>query len=324
MPQLVQALKYELFHHSPLAEFLLEKALNNTRVVGHAFFWALKANLHKHQPHSRERFFLILERFLMCCGQFKNDFFKQNLVNRRLESVFEFVKSTLKENSKQETEKQMALRLHQEEIRIKMIQQLVITHGRFDDMVFKTGRLVLQEEKITSEHKLTTEPSQQNRNELDDTEPRELDSLMGSQRRGSGKSSGDQTLLARRISAKATSHGSKGSEGMQYAFDADEINRFVDEKVKEIDVESDEPPKDVYYRHLKVDWTRELIYIPFNPKTPLASFADNGRIFMSKQIPLLIVINLATERETEAALRAQNSMLAQFDPAFLRSVEDHK
>lgn len=66
MPQLIQALKYELFHHSPLAEFLLEKALKNTRVVGHAFYWALKANLH--WPHSRERFYLILERFLMCCG----------------------------------------------------------------------------------------------------------------------------------------------------------------------------------------------------------------------------------------------------------------
>jgi hypothetical protein len=45
MPQLVQALKYELFHKSPLAEFLLEKALQNTRVVGHALFWSLKANL---------------------------------------------------------------------------------------------------------------------------------------------------------------------------------------------------------------------------------------------------------------------------------------
>jgi hypothetical protein len=45
MPQLVQALKYELFHRSPLAEFLLEKALTNTRVVGHAFYWALKATL---------------------------------------------------------------------------------------------------------------------------------------------------------------------------------------------------------------------------------------------------------------------------------------
>lgn len=53
--------------------------------MGHAFFWALKANLH--WRHSRERFFLILERFLMCCGQFKNDFYKQVLVNRALVEI---------------------------------------------------------------------------------------------------------------------------------------------------------------------------------------------------------------------------------------------
>jgi hypothetical protein len=45
MPQLVQALKYELFHKSPLSEFLLEKALMNPHVVGHTLFWCLKANL---------------------------------------------------------------------------------------------------------------------------------------------------------------------------------------------------------------------------------------------------------------------------------------
>ena len=45
MPQLVQALKYELWHKSPLSEFLLEKALQNTRVIGHTLFWCLKANL---------------------------------------------------------------------------------------------------------------------------------------------------------------------------------------------------------------------------------------------------------------------------------------
>ena len=82
MPQLPQALKYELFHQSPLGEFLLEKAISNVRVVGQPFFWAIKANLHIES--SRERFFLILERFLMCCGQFKDELFKQNLVNESL------------------------------------------------------------------------------------------------------------------------------------------------------------------------------------------------------------------------------------------------
>jgi phosphatidylinositol-4,5-bisphosphate 3-kinase/phosphatidylinositol-4-phosphate 3-kinase len=45
MPQLIQALKYELHHHSPLSEFLLEKAISNARVVGQAFFWSIKACL---------------------------------------------------------------------------------------------------------------------------------------------------------------------------------------------------------------------------------------------------------------------------------------
>ena len=66
-----------------MAEFLLEKALKNTRVIGHAFFWSLKANLNNpNELECQERFYLILERFLMCCGQFKNDLFKQNLVNK--------------------------------------------------------------------------------------------------------------------------------------------------------------------------------------------------------------------------------------------------
>lgn len=93
MPQLVQALKYELFHFSPLGEFLLERALENTRVVGHAFFWALKANLH--QANCRERFYLILERFLMCCGQFKDDLFKQCLVDQSLIRLSNFVNTSI-------------------------------------------------------------------------------------------------------------------------------------------------------------------------------------------------------------------------------------
>lgn len=79
IPQLVQALKYEIHHKSPLSEFLLERSLQNTRVVGHAFFWSLRAGLYEHRSY--ERFYLILERFLLCCGKFKNELFRQNAVN---------------------------------------------------------------------------------------------------------------------------------------------------------------------------------------------------------------------------------------------------
>ncbi len=69
MPQLVQSLKYELFHDSILSAFLLERAIKNTSVIGQAFFWSVKASLHS--KASFERLYLILERFLMVCGNFK-------------------------------------------------------------------------------------------------------------------------------------------------------------------------------------------------------------------------------------------------------------
>jgi len=48
--------------------------------------------------------------------------------------------------------------------------------------------------------------------------------------------------------------------------------------------------------------------MPFAPKNPFSSFADDGgSIFMSKKKPLLIVCNLANEKETEFALSAQNN-----------------
>ena len=47
--------------------------------------------------------------------------------------------------------------------------------------------------------------------------------------------------------------------------------------------------------------------MPFAPKNPFSSFADKGgAIFMSKKRPLLIVVNLANETETEKALASIN------------------
>ena len=66
IPQLTQALKYEIHHKSPLSEFLLERSLQNPRVVGHTFFWSLRAGMHDIKCF--ERFYLILERYLMCTG----------------------------------------------------------------------------------------------------------------------------------------------------------------------------------------------------------------------------------------------------------------
>lgn len=96
IPQLVQAIKYEIHHKSPLSEFLLERSLENTRVVGHAFFWSIKASLHEFRSY--ERFYLILERFLMCCGKYKHELYRQDVVNQALIKVHKEVTQRIQEH----------------------------------------------------------------------------------------------------------------------------------------------------------------------------------------------------------------------------------
>ena len=74
--------------------------------------------------HSQERFFLILERFLMCCGQFKNDIFKQDLVNRSCIDLSNFIIKKLNDKnvSKSIAKKLMHEELKKAEIRIKLLQ----------------------------------------------------------------------------------------------------------------------------------------------------------------------------------------------------------
>jgi phosphatidylinositol-4,5-bisphosphate 3-kinase catalytic subunit alpha/beta/delta len=57
--QLVQVLKYEPYHDSALARFLLQRSLCNRKLLGHEFFWHLKAELSV--PAIGERYGLLLE-----------------------------------------------------------------------------------------------------------------------------------------------------------------------------------------------------------------------------------------------------------------------
>ena len=72
MLQFSQALLYEEHHLSPLAEMLIERALKNPYVVGHSLYWTLKSNLYL--KVSYERYFVILEQFLMLGGRFIETF----------------------------------------------------------------------------------------------------------------------------------------------------------------------------------------------------------------------------------------------------------
>mmetsp|Transcript_81 Transcript_81/g.70 ORF Transcript_81/g.70 Transcript_81/m.70 type:complete len:224 (-) Transcript_81:685-1356(-) len=75
MPQLAQALCFESQHYSPLGELLIERSLKNPYIVGHELFWELRSQLHV--KALCERLGLILEQFLMLCGSYRVDLFKE-------------------------------------------------------------------------------------------------------------------------------------------------------------------------------------------------------------------------------------------------------
>eukprot|EP00826_Nyctotherus_ovalis_P064022 TRINITY_DN9387_c0_g1_i2.p1 TRINITY_DN9387_c0_g1~~TRINITY_DN9387_c0_g1_i2.p1 ORF type:complete len:464 (-),score=140.79 TRINITY_DN9387_c0_g1_i2:1947-3218(-) len=64
---------------------LLERALKNPYIVGHAFFWGLKSNLHLRTSY--ERYSILLEQFLMLCGKYKEELLIQLQVNEQLTNV---------------------------------------------------------------------------------------------------------------------------------------------------------------------------------------------------------------------------------------------
>ncbi|MES1909718.1 MAG: hypothetical protein MHM6MM_002418 [Cercozoa sp. M6MM] len=63
--QLVQALKFESYHDSPLARFLLQRALASPRFIGHELYWMLRAEMTlPNQVAHAERYGALVEEYL--------------------------------------------------------------------------------------------------------------------------------------------------------------------------------------------------------------------------------------------------------------------
>eukprot|EP00708_Paratrimastix_pyriformis_P002409 GAFH01001155.1.p1 GENE.GAFH01001155.1~~GAFH01001155.1.p1 ORF type:complete len:549 (+),score=288.11 GAFH01001155.1:132-1649(+) len=97
--QLIQVLKYELYHDSALARFLVRRAWLNTHLLGHAFFWALRAELHV--AYIRERYGLLLEDYLRGCSVHRGLLRRQVDVVNQLAGVAQAVREAHKEERKQ-------------------------------------------------------------------------------------------------------------------------------------------------------------------------------------------------------------------------------
>lgn len=85
--QLVEALKYEPFHSSPLSCFLLRRAVASPHLIGHYLFWNLKAEVHNPNKQLRERFGLYIREYLETCGSHAVELEKQCFIVDKLYDV---------------------------------------------------------------------------------------------------------------------------------------------------------------------------------------------------------------------------------------------
>ncbi|KAL1790737.1 phosphatidylinositol 4,5-bisphosphate 3-kinase catalytic subunit gamma isoform [Sigmodon hispidus] len=87
-----EAVKFEPYHDSALARFLLKRALRNKR-IGHFLFWFLRSEIAQSR-HYQQRFAVILEAYLRGCGvAMLQDFTQQVQVIEMLQKVTIDIKS---------------------------------------------------------------------------------------------------------------------------------------------------------------------------------------------------------------------------------------
>ncbi|KAG9280124.1 phosphatidylinositol 4,5-bisphosphate 3-kinase catalytic subunit gamma isoform [Astyanax mexicanus] len=108
--QLVQAVKFEPYHDSALARFLLKRALRSKR-IGHFLFWFLRSEIAQ-SMHYQQRYAVILEAFLRGCGEVMlQDFSKQVEITEALQKITREIKAMSAE--KYDVSPQVVLQLRQ-------------------------------------------------------------------------------------------------------------------------------------------------------------------------------------------------------------------
>eukprot|EP00057_Strongylocentrotus_purpuratus_P008977 XP_011663451.1 PREDICTED: phosphatidylinositol 4-phosphate 3-kinase C2 domain-containing subunit beta-like [Strongylocentrotus purpuratus] len=91
LPQLVQALKYESYHDSALASFLIERALSSIRIAQY-LYWYLHDSKHDHKFSQRAE--MVLCALLSVCGRgLRQQFRKQDALMMNLSNIAEQVKA---------------------------------------------------------------------------------------------------------------------------------------------------------------------------------------------------------------------------------------
>lgn len=99
--QLVQALKFEPYHDSALARFLMKRALRSPSTIGHTMFWLLRSEME--EPYFQERCGLLLEQFVRRNGAVRNALVFEDHLLRNLENIALTIQKSKKETREELT-----------------------------------------------------------------------------------------------------------------------------------------------------------------------------------------------------------------------------
>lgn len=124
MPQLIQVLKFESYHDSPLAQLLLERSLTSIRFA-HRLYWTIK-DAAAHQPHCRERFTMLYGGLMSVVGAgLRKELDMEDKLGRLIGTAAEKVKEARDKEAVLERE----LRNVSDELRRTGVQRLPISPG---------------------------------------------------------------------------------------------------------------------------------------------------------------------------------------------------
>ncbi|CAK4610508.1 unnamed protein product [Aphanomyces euteiches] len=151
IPQLVQAIKYESHHASPLALQLIERGLRNPNQIGFDLFWAMKVEAENEQY--RERFGTLLNTFLDVSSSKMRDILELQATlfssTGKFEAICQFVKQ-LKANRKLLDDIKVEMRKKLEELNETLPQSFQLP---IDPRV-EVGKLVVSKCKVMGSAKL--------------------------------------------------------------------------------------------------------------------------------------------------------------------------
>ncbi|CAB1345742.1 unnamed protein product, partial [Coregonus sp. 'balchen'] len=147
--QLVQAVKFEPYHDSALARFLLKRALRSKR-IGHFLFWFLRSEIAQ-SMHYQQRYAVLLEAYLRGCGEdMLQDFRRQVEMTEALQKVTREIKAMSAE--KYDVSAQVVFQLRQK-LEVLQTSGLPESFRVPYDPGLRAGALVIEQCKVMASKK---------------------------------------------------------------------------------------------------------------------------------------------------------------------------